>query len=280
MTGKDIRLRKLFSNGHPVIIAMDHGSYMGPFDGLKDITKEINQFNKADALLLMPGMAKHCGLFFSRKDAPLCIIRLNWAAHYCKPHMEEFARIKKDRYYTKGYNVSFTTIEYAISLGADIVIASLLLGTDEEANTKNIAEFGCLVQQADRFGIPLIGEFIPMGGIDRYKGDLLDLTLGIRACAEFGADLIKTVLTDNFAEVSGSAVVPVLALGGGAFGNPVEAFTAAYKAIEQGAAGVVYGRNVICAKNPTAYLDGLLDVVKHNVSPEEAGIRYLSTLQE
>jgi class I fructose-bisphosphate aldolase len=278
MTGKDIRLGKLFSNGHPVIIAMDHGSYMGPFNGLKDITQEIYQFNKADALLLMPGMAKHCSSFFSRKDAPLCIIRLNWAAHYCKPHMEEFASIKKGQYYNKGYNVSFASVEYAVSLGADIVIVSLLLGTDEEANTRNIAEFGDMVQQAERLGIPLIGEFIPMGGIDRYKGDILNLTLGTRACAEFGADLIKTVLVDNFDEVASSSVVPVLALGGGTFEHPLEAFMAARKAIEKGAAGVVYGRNVICAKNPVTYLDGLLDVVKHNIPPEEAGTCYLSTL--
>ncbi|GHV70589.1 aldolase [Spirochaetia bacterium] len=278
MTGKDIRMGKLFSGGHPVIIAMDHGSYMGPFDGLRDITREINQFSKADALLLMPGMAKRCGPFFARKDAPLCIIRLNWAAHYCKPHMEEFARIKKDAYYNKGYNVSFADVKYAVSLGADIVIASLLLGTDEEANTKNITEFGSLVQQADRIGIPLIGEFIPMGGIDRYKGDLLDLTLGTRACAEFGADMIKTVFVDNFEEVSGSSVVPVLALGGGTFDHPSEAFATARRAIEKGAAGVVYGRNVICAKKPAAYLDCLLDVVKNNASPEDAEKHYLSVV--
>lgn len=276
MTGKAIRLGKLFSNGHPVIIAMDHGSYMGPFDGIRDIPNEINRFNKADALLLMPGMAKRCQPFFAKKDAPLCIIRVNWAAHYCKPHMKEFARIKKDKYYEKGYNVSLVDVEYAVSLGADMVIASLLLGTDEEANCKNITEFGAFVQQADRLGIPLIGEFIPMGGIDRYKGDLLDLTLGTRACAEFGADLIKTVFVDNFEEVSGSTVVPVLALGGGAFGKPSEAFTVAHKAIHKGASGVVFGRNAICAKNPEAYLDVLLDVVKKDLAPEEAERRYLA----
>jgi DhnA family fructose-bisphosphate aldolase class Ia len=275
MTGKEIRLGKLFGNGHPVIIAMDHGSYMGPFDGIRNITREIHQFNKADAVLLMPGMVKQCHSFFGNKNAPLCIIRINWAAHYCKPHMEEFAAVKKQTYYHKGWNVAFADVEYAVSLGADIIIASLLLGTDEEANTRNIAEFGEIAKQADRFGIPLIGEYIPMGGIDRYGGELIDLTLGTRACAEFGADLIKTVFVDKFEEISGSAAVPVLALGGGAFARPVDAFQAAHTAIQKGASGVVYGRNVICAKNPAAYLDSLVEVVKHNLPPEEAERNYL-----
>jgi len=165
MSGKEIRLGKLFSNGAPVIIAADHGSYMGPFPGIEDLKKDIMSFKKADAFLVMPGMAKQCQAFFSRKDSPLCIIRVNWAAHYCKPHMKEFSRTEKSFYYEKGYNEKLCDVKYAISLGADIVIASLLLGTDEVANTRNVTQFGEVVAEADAYGIPVIGEFIPFGGI-------------------------------------------------------------------------------------------------------------------
>lgn len=278
MSGKEIRLGKLFSNGAPVIIAADHGSYMGPFPGIENMTKDIMSFKKADAFLVMPGMAKQCKDFFSTKDSPLCIIRVNWAAHYCKPHMKEFSRTEKTSYYEKGYNEKLCDVKYAISLGADIVIASLLLGTDEVANTRNVTQFGEVVAEADAYGIPVIGEFIPFGGIDRYQGDLGDLALGTRACAEFGADLIKTVFVEDFEKITKTAVIPTLALGGGAFDRPSEAFALARKALAKGAKGVVYGRNVICAKNPVTYLDCLLEVVKNGATPEDAEKEYLKTI--
>ncbi len=276
MTGKKIRLEKLFSNGAPVIIAADHGSYMGPFPGIEELKKEIFSFKKADAFLVMPGMLKQCAAFFSDRNAPMCIVRLNWAAHYSKPYMRGFSKVERAVYYEKGYNETLASVAYAASLGADIVIASLLLGTDEIANTRTISQFGRLAEEADRMGIPLIGEYIPMGAIDRYQGGLDDLALGTRACAEFGADLIKTVYTDGFDRVTRCANIPTLALGGGAFERPSQAFSLAKKALADGAAGVVYGRNVICAEKPALYLDCLIDVVKNGVSPEDAEKNYLA----
>jgi DhnA family fructose-bisphosphate aldolase class Ia len=276
MGGKEIRLGKLLSNGAPVIVAADHGSYMGPFPGIEDLRHDIDAFGKADAFLVMPGMAKQCQAFFARKGAPLCIVRVNWAAHYCKPHMKAFSRAPKPSYYDKGYNERLCEVRYAASLGADIVIASLLLGTDEVANTRNVTQFGEIVAEADSLGIPLIGEYIPMDGIDRYQGDVGDLVLGTRACAEFGADLIKTVFVEDFEKVAKTSGIPTLALGGGTFEKPSQAFEQARKALGKGAAGVVYGRNVLCAKNPAAFLDSLLEVVKHGMDPAEAEKKYLA----
>jgi len=270
MTGKEIRLGRLFSNGSPVIIAADHGSYMGPFAGIENLPKQIHSFKKADAFLVMPGMAKQCKDFFAKKDSPLCIIRINWASHYCKPCFD---------LYKKGYNVKICDVKDAVALGADLIIISLLLGTDEEANTKNITEFGAMVAEADQLGIPVIGEYIPQGGIDKYMGGMDNLLLGTRACAEFGADLIKTVYVDAFEKVTGSSVIPTLALGGGLTEKPLQAFDIATQAMKKGAAGVVFGRNVICAKNPVTYLDSLLAVVKEGVSPSEAEKRYLNSIK-
>ena len=83
---------------------------------------------------------------------------------------------------------------------------------------------------------------------------------------------------EDFEKITKTAVIPTLALGGGTFDRPSQAFAQAKKALSKGAKGVVYGRNVICAKNPVTYLDGLLDVVKRGESPEEAENRYLKTI--
>jgi DhnA family fructose-bisphosphate aldolase class Ia len=53
----------------------------------------------------------------------------------------------------------------------------------------------------------------------------------------------------------------------------------ARQAIADDAAGIVYGRNVICAQDPESYLDCLLDVVKGGMPPEEAENKYLSSLK-
>jgi DhnA family fructose-bisphosphate aldolase class Ia len=275
MTGKQIRLNKLFSRGPAVIVAADHGSYMGPFPGIETLKQDIMAFRQADAFLLMPGMAKVCHAFYGVREAPLCIIRLNWAAHYCKPYMKGFSKVERQVYYDKGYNELFASVKYAVALGADIVIVSLLLGTDEVANTRNITQFGQVVEEADELGIPLIGEYIPMGAIDRFNGGIDDLVLGTRACAEFGADLIKTVYGEGFDRVTRCSNIPTLALGGGTFERPSQAFELAGKAISEGAAGIVYGRNVICAEDPGLYLECLCNVVKDGLSPLEAEKKYL-----
>lgn len=271
MTGKHIRLGRLMSKGRPVIIAADHGSYMGPFRGIEALPTQINAFSKADAFLLMPGMAKQCQSFFAAPEAPLCIIRVNWAAHYSKPC---------SNIYSRGYNEKLADVRYAVSLGADIVIASLLLGTDEEANTRNITQFGQIAAEADELGIPLIGEYIPMGGIDRYTGGLENLMLGTRACAEFGADIIKTVYVPEFDRVAEATCVPTLVLGGGITNKPSDSFNIAADGIKKGAAGVVFGRNALCAENPAAYLDCLIRVVKEGMDPKEAELAYYDKIRQ
>ena len=50
---------------------------MGPIKGIEDLSRQIELFKKADAVLVNPNMAKCCGKFFSSYGAPLMIIRVN-----------------------------------------------------------------------------------------------------------------------------------------------------------------------------------------------------------
>jgi DhnA family fructose-bisphosphate aldolase class Ia len=263
MGGKEIRMGRLFSGGKAVIVAADHGSYMGPFEGIDELPKQAYAFKKADGLLIMPGIAKQLSKFFAQKDAPLNIVRVNYATHYIKVYE-----------YKKGYNERLISVKQAVALGADIVVASLLFSGNDEANVRNINQFGEYVEEADSFGIPLIGEYIPMGSIDTFNDNVDRLLLGTRAVAEFGADMIKTVYVDRFDEVTKTAGIPVFGLGGGKTDKPIESFTNARNAVEKGASGVIFGRNVICASDPVKYLDLLIDIVKFGKKPEEAAKEY------
>ncbi len=263
MVGKEIRMGRLFSGKKAVIVAADHGSYMGPFKGIDELSKQAHAFKKADGFLIMPGMAKQCKDFLAEKDAPLSIIRVNYATHYVKAYE-----------YKQGYNERFISVRQAVALGADIVVASLLFSGNDEANARNINQFGEYIEEADALGIPLLGEYIPMGSIDTFNDNVDRLLLGTRAVAEFGADLIKTVYIDRFDEITKTAGIPVFGLGGGKTDKPIDSFTIAKNVISKGAAGVIFGRNVICASDPVKYLDLMIDIVKFGKIPEEAAKEY------
>ena len=263
MVGKEIRMGKLLGRGKAVIVAADHGSYMGPFEGIDELSRQIHAFKKADGFLVMPGMAGQCREFFSQKEAPLCIIRVNYATHYVKAYE-----------YRRGYNERFISVRQAVALGADMVMVSLLFTGDDEANTRNITQFGEYVEEANALGIPIVGEYIPLGSIDTFNDKPDRLLLGTRALAEFGADCIKTVFIDSFDYVVKTAGIPVFGLGGAKTDKPIDSFKLARNVISKNAAGVVFGRNVICAKDPEKYLDLLIQVVKQGMSPEEAAKAY------
>ncbi len=263
MSGKEIRLGRLLSRGKAVIVAADHGSYMGPFAGIDELPKQIHALKRADALLLMPGMAQQCRKVFADRDAPLCIIRVNYATHYIKAYD-----------YKRGFNERLISVKHAVSLGADIVIASILFTGDDEANTRSFTQFGEYIEEAQGLGIPVLGEYIPQGSIDTFQDNIERLILGTRAVAEFGCDLVKTLYVDKFDQIVKTAGVPVFGLGGAKTDKPIDSFKAAHDAVNKGAAGVVFGRNVICADDPAAYLDHLIDIVKNGKDPNEAAKSY------
>lgn len=256
MSGKEIRLGRLFSRGKVVIVAVDHGGYMGPIEGIEDLPEKIELFRAADAILVNPNMAKCCGRFFSSYNSPLMIVRVNWGSHYC-PNFKE------------GYGNRMATVRQAVALGADMVVASFLLGGKEEAHVENVTLLGEIFEETEALGIPLVGEFIPMEGVLGVARNEELVRLGVRMCAEIGADLIKTVNIPGFSRLVTSIPIPVLALGGAKMDSELEALKFAQERINEGAAGVVYGRNVFQAEDPKAFLEALIEVVREGKDPRD-----------
>jgi DhnA family fructose-bisphosphate aldolase class Ia len=257
VSGKSIRLGKLFSKGRAVVVALDHGGYMGPIPGVVDLPKEIKRYRGADGIVLNPQMVRFCSDFFSRREAPMCIVRVNWGSHYAQG-------------FTKGYGERMSSVRRAVALGADIVICSFLLGGSEEANVKNVTLLGEVYEETEELGVPLVGEFIPLTGIDRYEGGVDLIKTGNRIASEVGADLLKTVYAPGFRQVVESVPIPVLGLGGAKTGRAIDALEIAASCIKDGAKGVVFGRNVFQADQPEKFLDALISVVKEGVSPAQA----------
>ncbi len=263
----NIKYERLFNRSERcVIIAMDHCLFDGPIEGMVDLRETASRVSSVvDAVLLSPGMLPHCPQAFNYKGAPMAVVRLNWSTTYCfKWHYNQAATVP-----------AFRPAE-ALRLGADVALVSLTLQTGSEANdASNVEVYRDLCSEAKELGMPVIGEYFPADAENLGPDELHERVYrGARIIAELGADLIKTFYTKDFRAVTQSCPVPVLGLGASKLPTQLEALELAAKEVEDGAGGVVFGRNAIQVPDPPAFQQALCDVVKRGVLPGEAAKRY------
>ncbi len=262
MDGREIRMRRLMGDGRAVIIAIDHGMFDGPIAGMENLPGTAARINPlVDAVLLAPGMLRHCAAAFAGSRRPLAIVRLNWNSVYCF-HFN----------YRRARSVECYDVEDALREGMDIALVSLTLQSgDEERDAANVEIFSRLATRCHRLGIPVIGEYFPTAHLQMTPQQLHDnVRIGSRIVVELGADAVKTFNTTRFAEVTGAVPVPVFGLGAEKLPTQREALRLAAAEVAAGAAGVVFGRNAIQVNDPHAFQAALCDVVKRNVEVESA----------
>jgi DhnA family fructose-bisphosphate aldolase class Ia len=267
MKGKEIRLSKLFPEGkNSVVVAMDHGQTFGPMEGLEKYTVAAERLKEADAVLLTSQMVRFTGNLYIGKGSPTFITRLNWNTIHCEPWE-----------YTQAYTTRAISVATAVAAGAEVVMASLVLQTGDEAHeAQNVSVFSALAEEATHMGVPMMGEVFPVGGLRARPAEFHDYIRRMcRITCELGADAIKTFYTgERFAEVVEGSPIPIFALGAEKTPRPIDALELAYKAVKAGARGVVFGRNVIQADDPTAFLRGLKAVVQGLAKPADAAAEY------
>ena len=102
------------------------------------------------------------------------------------------------------------------------------------------------------------------------------LGLATRICAEMGAHFVKTYYCESgFSRVAAACPVPVLIAGGKKLPE-LDALRMAYRAVDEGAAGVDMGRNVFQCEAPMAMLQAVRAVVHEKEKPEKAYELFLS----
>lgn len=266
MDGRGIRLSRLFGDSRAVIVAVDHGMFDGPIPAMIDLPTTVRAINPTvDAVLLAPGMLRHCADYFVGRHRPLSVVRLNWNSVYC---------FKFD--YRKARSVNCYSPEDAFREGMDIALVSLTLQTgDEERDAQNVEIFSRLVNRCHELGLPVIGEYFPTGHEGMSPEQLhRDILIGCRIVTELGADAIKTFYTGSFKEVTESCPVPVLGLGAERKPTQLEALELAAAEVEEGAGGVVFGRNAIQWPNAVDFQTALCAVVRDGVAAKKAAEKY------
>lgn len=266
--GKEVRLSKIFNKktGKALVVALDHGLFLGPIHGLIKLQETLQKVvaGGADAVILTPGQVRYCLPSLLGKEAPSIILRLDWT--------NLFRNVLRPE---NGLETTIASVEDAVGYGADAVIAFLFVGYEkDETEAANIQNISKIARKCEKYGIPLVIESMARGG--KAKGNELNpeyVKLHVRMAAEIGADIIKTDYTGNpksFNEIVESCNVPILIAGGPKLETPYDALKMAKEAIDAGAKGVVFGRNVFQTPNVTNMVKALKLIIHEGAKVKEA----------
>jgi len=268
MSGIDLRIAKLFKKKKNLVIsALDHVMEYGDQPGIENAEEAIKRCLDTDALLLSRFMLKRNWHLFGGVDSPSPVVRINWSSSFYYPLD-----------YREGNTAVATTVEDAVEAGAEAVICSLFLEEKDaqERETKNVALFSEVVRQKEKLGIPLIGECYVVENKDITLEQMHNKVKRVsRVMAELGADLIKAFFTgDRFHEVVENNPVPVFTIGAEKLKTDLEVLKKAEASVNQGARGIIFGRNIFMAKNPAKLVEALNDVMNNGITSEQAAKKY------
>lgn len=270
MTGADLRLARLFNreSGRSFITAFDHGSTLGPRPGSEAVRDVLARIIDAgpDGILIAPGIMKQSADLFGFRGAPAPIVRADWIFNH--DVMKGLPSRLQDTAQGEHYRVVCSPRD-ALDMGAEAITMFLIVGTgDGREFADNVRELSRATNEARVAGIPVIVESVLWGARMDDQRDPELLAFAARVAAELGADAIKTTYTgdpETMRQVVAGCPVPVLVLGGVRSADPAPVLAATRGAIEAGAKGAVYGRNVWQADDP-AEMCRLLRGVIHGES--------------
>lgn len=142
----------------------------------------------------------------------------------------------------------------------------------------NLQDIGRLASECRALGLPLVVEPLAVAPGQHRVNPPEVVELLARIAWEAGADLLKVDYTgsrETFARVVRAAAVPVLVRGGPRTETAAEALAMVAEALEAGARGVVFGRNVWQHDDPAGMVRALRRIV-HEGAGVGAALRELS----
>ena len=236
--------------GRSLILPIDHGYFMGPTKKLEEPGKTVKPLLPfCDGLMLTRGILRNC--IDPEFDIPI-ILRVSGGSSILKEDLSNETII--------------TSIHEAIRLNASALSLSIFVGAPHEHQSlKNLSK---LIDEAENYGIPVLA--VTAVGKELEKRDARYLALCCRIAAELGARFVKTYFCDDFYKVVEGCPVPVLIAGGPKMDTEFDALKTTYDALQDGAVGVIMGRNIWQIKHSVAMIRAIRSVINENTSPKEA----------
>lgn len=254
------RLAHIFrpESGRTVMLAIDHGYFLGPTTGLERVDLTILPLLKhADALMCTRGILRST---IPASSGNSIVMRSTGGPSTLKELSNE--QIAVD-------------IEDAVRMNVSAMAVQVFIGSEFE--TQTVHNMTRLVDMGLRHGIPTMG--VTAVGKDLAR-DARYLGLATRICAELGAQIVKTYYcAEGFEMVTAGCPVPIVMAGGKKLPER-DALTMAYNAVSQGAAGVDMGRNIFQSDAPAAMIQAVRKVVHEGMNPRQAYDCYLTLKNE
>ena len=238
------------NTGRSVMLACDHGYFMGPTHRLEEPKKTIAPLVRyADALAVTRGVLRTS--VDPKWDTPI-ILRVSGGTSILRDDLSD-----------EGLT---TSMEDAVRLNVSAVALSIFVGTAHEKQT--LLNLSKLVDRGEELGMPVLA--ITAVGKELEKRDARYLALSCRLAAEIGAHMVKTYYCEEFTKVVSSCPVPLVVAGGPKLKTEVDAFELAYNAVQEGAVGVDMGRNIWQNDYPVGMIRAIRAIVQENATVKEA----------
>jgi len=249
--GMKNRLSKIINprDGHTVMLAVDHGYFMGPTSGLENIKTMVDPLLRyADTLMLTRGALRN---YIDPQVKIPVVLRVSGGTSI----------LNETNLLHEGIVVD---IEDAIRLNVSGVAFSILVGQPFERDTLlGMTEY---IDEAERYGIPVLAVTAVGKGLGK---DVRYLSLASRMAAELGAHIVKTYYCKDFEKVVDTCPVPIV-IAGGKKQPEQDALQMAYDAIQAGAIGVDMGRNIFQSSKPIGMMKAVNAIVHKKATPKEA----------
>jgi putative autoinducer-2 (AI-2) aldolase len=240
--------------GRTVMLAVDHGYFMGPTHKLEEPRKTIEPLLAySDALMCTRGVLRTS--VDPRSNVPI-VLRVSGGASIIGDSLTNEAIT--------------TSVRDAVRLNVAAIALSVFVGSAHEHQT--LTNLGTLVNEGEEHGIPVLA--VTAVGKELEKRDVRYLSLACRIAAELGAHFVKTYYCEDFGKVVKGCPVPLVVAGGPKLETELDAFQLAYDAIQDGAVGVDMGRNIWQSEHPVAMIRTIREIVHAGATVREAQEAY------
>lgn len=241
-------------DGRAVMLAVDHGYFLGPTSGLEEPRKTIEPLLPyADSIMLTRGVLRTS----VDPDANIpVVLRVSGGTSILKELSNEDITV---------------SIEDAVRLNVSAMALSIFVGSEYEKET--LVSLAKLVDEGERYGIPVLA--VTAVGKEMAR-DARYLSLACRIAAELGAHFVKTYYCEDFDKVVESCPIPVI-IAGGKKTPEIEALELAFNSVQKGAVGVDMGRNIFQSDSPVGMIRAVRAIVHERASVDEGYKIYEST---
>jgi predicted phospho-2-dehydro-3-deoxyheptonate aldolase len=254
MNGKEFRLARLMrpQTGKICLVAIDHGTTLGPISGLEDPPTLIEQLlaGGPNAIVLHKGLLRQVhrypglalGKYIMHLSASTCLSR------------------------DQNEKILVSSVEEAILMGADGVSIHVNIGT--EADSTMIRDLGMVSAECSKWGMPLIA----MMYSKKDDKNPAQIAHAARIGQELGADIVKVSYPgtkEGVTKVLAGIQIPFVIAGGEKEGDTQAILKRTYDAITAGAAGVCMGRNIFQHPCPELFTSLISRLIHGEITLQE-----------